>query len=48
MYGRIIIAGSLGMGAYRAYQQYRGRDAVTVQGRSHFGEPPARSHGRRR
>lgn len=35
--GRLITAGTLGMGAFRAYQQHKGRQDTTVKGRSRFG-----------
>jgi hypothetical protein len=47
--GRLITAGTLGMGAYRAYQQYKGRDDTSVKGRSRFGGLRGRDdRGRRR
>lgn len=42
--GRIITAGTLGMGAYRAYQQYRGDSRTTSRHRSRYG--PLRSRGK--
>lgn len=40
-FGRLITAGTLGMGAFRAYQQHKGRQENSVKGRSKFG--PLRS-----
>lgn len=46
--GRMITAGTLGIGAFRAYQQYKGENRTTATQRSRFGPLRSRSNKQQR